>query len=132
MENLNIMPTDESPKVTMDKENGILEITGKSLPEDVSAFYDPVINWLDEYKKQPAVQTILTVKLSYFNTASSKLLLDILMILEEMQDNGNKTLVKWYYPDYDEDMKDAGVEYSEMVDVPFEHYEYDPDKNRDE
>ncbi len=131
MENLNIMPTDESPKVTMDKENGILEITGKSLPEDVSAFYEPVLKWLNEYKKQPADLTILTIKLSYFNTASSKLLLDILMVLEEMYEEGNKILVKWYYPDYDEDMKDAGVEYSEMVDVPFEHYVYDPDKNRD-
>jgi len=40
--------------------------------------------------------------------------------------DGNKVLVNWYYPAYDEDMHDAGVEYSEMVDVPFKHLSYHP------
>ena len=131
MKNLNIMPTDESPKVHFDNESGTFELIGKSLPEDVSTFYEPVLEWLEKYKKQPAVETTFIMKLTYFNTASSKLLLDILMILEEIHEKGNKVLVKWYYPDYDEDMKDAGEEYNDMVEVPFEHIVYSPGENQD-
>ena len=59
-----------------------------------------------------------------FNTASSKLLLDILMILEEMKDNGHDVLIKWHYPEEDEDMEEAGEEYADIVEVPFEQVSY--------
>ncbi|MBQ5513471.1 MAG: SiaC family regulatory phosphoprotein, partial [Bacteroidales bacterium] len=60
----------------------------------------------------------------YFNTASSKLLLDILMKLEQLSEDGNDVLVRWYYPEDDEDMQEAGEEYSDIVDVPFEQVPY--------
>ncbi len=117
---------DDSPKVNFSIENGKLEIGGKSLPEDVSAFYEPILEWLNNYAKEPLPETELTFKFTYFNTASSKLILDILTILEKMNDDGKKVLVNWYYPEYDEDMRDAGIEYSEMVDVPFKHFSFNP------
>lgn len=117
---------DDSPKVNFSIENGKLEIEGKSLPEDVSAFYEPILEWLNNYAKDPLPETELTFKFTYFNTASSKLILDILTVLERMNDDGKKVLVNWYYPEYDEDMRDAGIEYSEMVDVPFKHFSFNP------
>jgi len=48
------------------------------------------------------------------------------MLFEEMREDEQDVAVNWYYPEYDEDMKDAGIEYSEMVDVPFEFIEYKP------
>jgi hypothetical protein len=126
MNSLFIEEMDDSPKVSFTHENGKLEISGKSLPEDVTAFYRPVLDWLNNYAQKPQPVTELTFKLSYFNTASSKLILDILTILEKMNDEGKKVLVNWYYHEYDEDMRDAGVEYSEMVDVPFNHFSYHP------
>ncbi len=117
---------DDSPKVNFSIENGKLEISGKSLPEDVSAFYEPILEWLNNYAKNPQPETELTFKFTYFNTASSKLILDILTVLEKMKDDGNKVLVNWYYPEYDEDMRDAGIEYSEMIDVPFKHFSFNP------
>ena len=88
--------TDDSPEVILDMENRIFSFSGKSLPEDVSDFYGPVIEWLD-----------------------------IFMLLEEIQEKGNEVLINWHYPEYDEEMKDAGLEYSEMVDLNFELVEYD-------
>jgi len=126
MKNLIINEMDDSPRISFSGENGKLEIRGKSLPENVSSFYNPVLEWLNEYATKPMPETELTFKLTYFNTASSKLILDILTILEKMNLEGKKVLVNWYYPDYDEDMCDAGVEYSEMVDVPFKHISYHP------
>lgn len=123
MNTLIIFPTDDCPEINFNPKSGNFLIKGKSLPEDVSSFYDPVINWLKEYANAPAEKTIVDFKLTYFNTASSKLILDMLMIFEEMRENNKEVVVQWYYPDYDEDMKDAGLEYAEMVDVPFVHTE---------
>ena len=124
METIKIMGTDDTPTVILDAENDIFEISVRSLPEDVTAFYDPILNWLDEYAANPNPKTIFTFKLVYFNTASSKLLLDILMKFEEMRENGLDVLIKWYYPEDDEDMQEAGEEYADIVDVPFEQVSY--------
>ncbi|MGD9977511.1 MAG: DUF1987 domain-containing protein [Bacteroidales bacterium] len=124
METIKIMGTDDTPTVILDAENEIFEISGRSLPEDVTAFYDPILSWLDEYSSSPNGKTIFTFKLVYFNTASSKLLLDVLMKLEQMHESGNDVLIRWYYPEDDEDMQEAGEEYAEIVDVPFEQVGY--------
>lgn len=124
MNTIKIMGTDDTPSVILDAENEIFEISGRSLPEDVTAFYDPIINWLDEYSSNPNAKTIFTFKLVYFNTASSKLLLDILMKLEQMHEDGRDVLIRWYYPEDDEDMQEAGEEYADIVDVPFEQVSY--------
>ncbi|MDP4186682.1 MAG: DUF1987 domain-containing protein [Bacteroidota bacterium] len=124
MDIIKIAGTEDTPNVVLDAGNDIFEISGRSLPEDVTLFYDPILNWLDEYTKHPNPVTTFNFKLEYFNTASSKLLLDVLMKLEVMKQNGNEVLVKWHYPDDDEDMKEAGEEYADIVDVPFEQIEY--------
>jgi len=124
METIKIQGTEDTPKIILDAENEVMEISGRSLPEDVSSFYEPVINWLNEYAEKPNKKTILNFKLTYFNTASSKLLLDILMKLEELHEKGHDVLVRWHYPEDDEDMEEAGEEYADIVDVPFEQVAY--------
>ena len=121
---IKIQGTDDTPTVTLDKENNIFEISGRSLPEDVVVFYKPILEWLDEYKNDPLDQTVFNFKLEYFNTASSKLLLDVLLKLEDIHNDGHEVLVKWHYPDDDEDMEEAGEEYSDIVEVPFEQVPY--------
>ena len=121
---IKIQGTDDTPTVTLDKENNIFEISGRSLPEDVVVFYKPILDWLDEYKNDPLDKTVFNFKLEYFNTASSKLLLDVLLRLEDINNDGHEVLVKWHYPDDDEDMEEAGEEYSDIVDVPFEQVPY--------
>lgn len=125
MDAIKIMDTDDTPKVILDPDNGVFEISGKSLPEDVTSFYEPILSWLDTYAESPLEKTEFSFKLIYFNTASSKALLDVLMKLEELSEAGNEVLVKWYYPDDDEDMEEAGEEYAEIVDIPFEQISYD-------
>ncbi len=126
---IKIEGTDDTPQVTFDAnpENPFMEISGRSLPEDVVAFYDPILEWLDEYAENPLEKTVLNIKLEYFNTASSKLLLDILLKLEDMHEAGNDVLVRWHFPDDDEDMEEAGEEYEDIVEVPFEQVSYSID-----
>ena len=124
METIKIQGTEDTPKVILDKDAEMMEISGRSLPEDVASFYDPILSWLDEYAESPNAKTVFNFKLVYFNTASSKLLLDILMKLEEIHEDGHDVLIKWHYPEDDEDMEEAGEEYSDIVDVPFEQVPY--------
>ncbi len=127
MEVIKIAGTDDTPQVTLDAKTPFMEISGRSLPEDVVAFYDPILTWLDEYAEKPLPKTVFNFKLEYFNTASSKLLLDILLKLEDIHDDGKEVLVRWHFPDDDEDMEEAGEEYADIVEVPFEQVSYSID-----
>jgi hypothetical protein len=120
MDTLIIPSTDDTPKVVLDPTNGVFEFSGKSLPEDVTTFYGPVLSWLNEYAQAPDKNTVVDFKLVYFNTASSKLILDILFKLESLKEGGSEVLIRWHYQEEDEDMKEAGEEYADLVDVPFE------------
>ncbi len=120
MEALIIDATDETPQVLLDSADGKFEFTGKSLPEDVAGFYNPILDWLDQYAESPNDSSNFVFKLDYFNTASSKLILDILLKLEEInEEDGKEVLITWYYDEDDEDMEEAGEEYSDMVDIEF-------------
>ncbi len=124
MEVINIKGTDDTPSVVLDKDNGIFEISGRSLPEDVTQFYQPILDWIDEYAKDPNDKTEVMFKLEYFNTASSKVLLDVLLKYEEINDAHGNVVIKWHYHEDEEDMKEAGEEYEDIVTVPFEYVEY--------
>ena len=124
MQAIKIKGSDDTPNVILDKDNGIFEISGRSLPEDVAAFYEPILEWLEDYAESPLDKTVFNFKLEYFNTASSKLLLDVLLKLEDMFDDGKEIMVRWHYPDDDEDMEEAGEEYADIVEVPFEQVSY--------
>ena len=119
-----ITATEDTPGIRLDSANGIFEMSGRSLPEDVVKFYKPILDWLDEYAQSPNEQTVFDFKLSYFNTASSKIILDILLKLEGIYNDGKNISIKWHFPSDDDDMKDAGDEYAEIVDVPIELVEY--------
>jgi len=115
MEILNLEGTADTPKIILDKGNGIFEISGRSLPEDSVEFYRPVLEWISGYAKAPNATTHFSFKLEYFNTSSSKLILDVLSALEEIK--GME--IEWYYAEDDEDMEEAGKEFSELVEMPF-------------
>jgi len=119
-----ISATEDTPGIRLDATNDVFEISGRSLPEDVVKFYKPIIDWLEEYAQSPNEKTVFNFKLSYFNTASSKIILDILMKLEGMHDGGKNISIKWHYPSDDEDMMEAGEEYADIVGVPIEMVEY--------
>jgi len=123
MEPLIINKTDDTPAIHLDKVAGKFEFTGKSLPEDVATFYAPVFSWISDYSDNALPESNFIFKMTYFNTASSKIILDILMRLEDMHNDGKKVSVEWHYEEDDEDMQEAGEEYSEIVEIPFKFIE---------
>ena len=120
MSSLIIDNTIKTPSVTFGT-GGILEIKGKSIPENSLEFYRPIFEWLDNYSQSPAPETVLKVALEYFNTSSSKCLLDIFRRLETINLSGKSVVkVSWFYDTDDEDMMEAGEDYQALVKIPFE------------
>ena len=124
MEIINLEGTEDTPRVLFDPSKNIFEITGRSLPEDCAQFYGPLLKWLDSYIASPNAKTIFEVKLEYFNTASSKMILDVLSRMESLKEAGKDVCIHWYSHDDDEDMQEAGEEFAELVEVPFEYKVY--------
>ncbi|HUX52791.1 MAG TPA: DUF1987 domain-containing protein [Williamwhitmania sp.] len=114
-----IDPTEETPKVVLDKVEGVFEIAGNSLPEDVLEFYNPIISWFDEYSLNPNPKTELVFNLEYYNTSSSKMFIKLFEKLREMHRHGHTIEVQWHYFEDDDDMQEAGEDYAENLKVPF-------------
>jgi len=116
---LKISGTEDTPEITFNENNEFI-ISGRSLPEDVTNFYAPVFDWLNSFADNQQGKSVFIFKLEYFNTASSKIILDILMKLEELvQDNKADISIEWHYSESDDDMSEAGEEYKELVELPF-------------
>lgn len=118
MDMINIEPTPKTPKVLFDASQGLMEIEGRSIPENSTEFYKPIYDWLENYIKSPNPNSQFKFKLEYFNTSSSKCILDIFRKLEKLHQNGNKIVVTWYFEQDDEDMQEAGEDYQRIVNVP--------------
>jgi len=123
MEPISIEGTAKTPTVKFNSENGVIEIKGRSIPENSVEFYKPLVDWLEEYKKNPLPKTLVNIQLEYFNTSSSKCILDVFKKLEAIQKGKNEVEINWYYEEDDEDMLEAGEDYESIIRVPFKMIE---------
>lgn len=119
MSALIIDATNETPRIHFDADNNLFEISNKSLPEDADEFYQPVLNWLENYKLKPNEKTNFSFKLDYYNTASARYIIRMIKILDNISQK-HQVKVFWYYREIDEDMQAMGEEYLEMTNLEFE------------
>jgi hypothetical protein len=115
--------TPKTPYVRFDGDKGIIEIKGRSIPENSIEFYKPLIDWLEEYGNAALEEIMVNIQLEYFNTSSSKCILDIFKKLEFIFKKGQKVEVNWYYEEDDEDMFEAGEDYQSIINIPFKMIE---------
>lgn len=123
MESLTIDGTTKTPNVNFDGSSGVLEIKGRSIPENSIEFYKPLVDWLEDYASKPLEKTVVNVHLEYFNTSSSKCILDVFKKLEAIHKNKYDVQINWYYEEDDEDMLEAGEDYESIIRVPFKMIE---------
>ncbi len=114
MENLVIEASNYTPAIHFDAGNHVLDIRGKSYPENTWEFYTRVFAWLEKYLKNEASNAItVNIELIYFNSSSSKVLLDLFDLLEEAAGDGKTITVNWVYDVEDEDALEFGEEFKE-------------------
>ncbi len=135
---IDIKRTERTPEIILDVENNIFSMKYDSRPEDVRRFYYPVIqelrktfeeinktNNLSYFAQNPF---IFEFNLGYFNSSSAKFILDILMIANEYHKKGINIEVRWYYLEEDEDMLEAGQDFSEFSEMEFTFIEIKEDE----
>ena len=107
--------TAKTPRVAFHDSPLSMEISGRSIPENSIAFYTSLLEWVDEHLKAGAAVDV-SIRLEYFNTSSSKCLMDLLKRVEQ---SAAEATVLWYYEEDDEDMLEAGEDYDAIIDMPF-------------
>jgi len=124
MENYILEGTPKSPLVNFNAQTGVLTISGRSIPENAREFYRPMIEWIEKYATAPQPATVFDICLEYFNTSSSKALFDLFKTAEDIHVAGRSNIVvKWKYENDDWEMRDAGLEYSRIIQIPVEMIE---------
>ncbi len=120
MKKLHIIATDDSPEIIFDAENGIFSITGRSLPENANTLFASVFEWLREYFAQPNDETVIAVKLDYYNSASAKKIVELFLLLEGEFEKGTAVKVVWYYKPNDFTMQKKGRDLVGIFKIPNE------------
>jgi hypothetical protein len=118
MENLFIEKGKNTPAVIFNT-NGELRIEGNSICENSLAFYTPPLEWLREFEKTRPQKITFHINLEYFNSSSSLLLIRLFTLLNQIGKSGVETKIIWYYPEEDEDMIEAGHNFSRISKLPF-------------
>ena len=122
MENLLIPSTKRTPEVYFSTD-GRLKISGRSIPEDPSQFYDRLFEWIYYYCQSPEDITTIDIELEYFNSGSSKSILHILRALVDVTKKGKEFSVNWYYEEGDDDILERGEYYESILDINFNFIE---------
>jgi hypothetical protein len=99
------------PTVIFETNTGKCLLAGESFLAETVKFYTPLIEWLETYTNERKGELEFTFKLTYFNTSSSKCILDILKILKRYEDKGGHVNVNWHYDEDDMDMEEALEDY---------------------
>ena len=124
-----IEPGEYSPKVVLDPAKNIFEFSGESYTENTRVFYMPILQWLEQYqnalhqeKDKPgqSISRVFEFRFNYFNSTSAKFIMDVLMHLDRIAEEGYNIKAKWNYDKHNEDMKESGEEFAKLISVPFE------------
>jgi len=123
MEPIIIEGTPKTPSIKFDAKDGVFEIKGRSIPENSVEIYKQLNEWLDNYMQGPLDKTVVNIRLEYFNTSSSKCILDVFKRLEAIHRSKHDVEINWFYEEDDEDMLEAGEDYDSIIKVPFKMIE---------
>jgi hypothetical protein len=120
--------SDFTPKAEFSNLSGLFELSGVSRPENVSAFYSNLIDWLKSFEQDsrqkgtwPENGITLNFKLTYCNSASSKYIFQMLEIILAWKKFGITPVINWYYDESDDMMRDDGQDLAEALEFDFNY-----------
>ncbi len=119
MEIIEIEKTAHQPHIIMDPDKGILSFEGNLVVPDSVGFFLPILEWIKDFGESGKNELSLVIKLAYYNTAASKMLLKMFTILRELNGKGVNVNVTWHYNHEDEDMLEVAQETEEISGLNF-------------
>ncbi|MDY6801416.1 MAG: DUF1987 domain-containing protein [Bacteroidota bacterium] len=124
MNSLKIEGTTFTPEINFDIDNNTLSFLKVSKPANAFEFYQPVFEFLDNFEKEKVKakvvqELIIDFKFDYFNTATAKILYDLLVKFKRIKKQGVDIIIKWFYHEEDEDLLEEGQMMAEAVGLDF-------------
>jgi hypothetical protein len=119
-----ISESERTPKIFMDKDQGLIKFSGRAMPDNAKSFFEPLLKWIEKYIDSPKDKTYVCFDLEYFNSAASKMILQIIKTLKQLRDREHELTIDWYYMEDDDDMLDSGRTFEDLADLNFEYVCY--------
>ena len=113
---LYIKGTSKTPEV--DFTPGVIQLSGRSIPEDAVAFYQPLIRWVGSYIENPEKFTKVNFRIEYINSGSNRFIFAIFKLLDECFQKGHEISITWYYEEDDDTIKGLGKDFQSLLKVP--------------
>lgn len=124
MNSLKIEATTFTPEINFDVENNKLSFLKVSKPANAITFYKPVFDFIDNFEKtkvkaKVAKELIIDFKFDYFNTATAKVIYELLHKFQKIQGQGVEVIINWYYHPEDDDLLEEGQIMAEALNLKF-------------
>ena len=114
MDNIRIDASERSPEVDFNFGENVFTLRGESYPEDVTAFYGPILENLETHLGDQSGATIhFNFERIYFNSSTAKVLMGLFETLDGAAEAGNDVVIAWAYEQDDDNMEELGEDFSE-------------------
>lgn len=120
MEPLIISASRNTPDIHFEPSTSTFEVSGISVPENASEFYQPVAQWLVNSLPHLSPGVTFVFRLTYFNSTSLKAIYQLLKNIKDANTMGASIKVQWHAEVDDEFMLESAEMYSEMLGMPIE------------
>lgn len=114
-----VRSTKITPSIYFNPKIKVLDIRGKSIPENPLTFYNHIQESLNEYRSTSHRDITVSLALKYFNTSSSKCIYMLFKKLDHMRESGEKVIINWYYESSNQDMLETGEDLMSFFNLEF-------------
>ena len=116
------LSTVKTPEITFEKQENTLYIVGKSYPEDLYAFWQPIIDHVQELLEINSDNFCFDFQLSYHNSGSTRVIINFIKDAERLiAERGSNVRMKWRFDPEDEQSEEQGEDYRDLCqNVTFE------------
>ncbi|HAS43853.1 MAG TPA: hypothetical protein DCS93_25460, partial [Microscillaceae bacterium] len=90
-------------------------------------FYNTIIKWIEQYVQEVKNAITFNFRLTYFNTSSSRGILDVLRALKKYEDEGGTVAINWYYPDDDDSIAEEAEDYMKSTGLQINMFSFEPE-----
>ncbi|MES2678663.1 MAG: DUF1987 domain-containing protein [Bacteroidota bacterium] len=116
---IKIPATEGTPSIVLNAAEKRIQIEGVSMCLQPQNFFSPVFYWLEKMKESGPPELTIHINLAFFNTYTSKVILNIFQKMQEFETYGCETKYYWYFEEGDDELKEAGEHYASIINREF-------------
>jgi len=110
---LDLEKTGSTPRILIDEEKKYMKIEGESYHENVIEFFRVITDWLENHFEAVCDGFVFDCEMVYFNSSTAKLLLNMLLHMDDCAEDGKIITVNWIATADNDIMIECGEDFSE-------------------